>query len=203
MGSTVACEISAFQLYINVAQVFPLGLHEGDSPASCTRLQVDHEGILHPLSSRRKYRGFTSFSDRRNPGIQEGTIIRNRRQLSAVSEEDTKILSEILNIPQMRPEWLTPNIVVSGIRDFSYLPRGTTLTFPSKAVLRVEDQNFPCLGSATKIEHLAQCTSEIRKNFVKNAIGLRGVLLSVDVAGEILPGDFVKLGIPSSGFITK
>lgn len=31
MGSTVACEISAFQLYINVAQVFPLGLHEGDS----------------------------------------------------------------------------------------------------------------------------------------------------------------------------
>ncbi len=62
--------------------------------------------------------------------------------------------------------------------------------FDGGAVLRVEAYNFPCRQSGRAIAALAG-RPELEFAFVKVAAALRGLVLSVDLAGTITPGDAV------------
>ena len=81
-----------------------------------------------------------------------GTRRRNERQWSGVSVEELAQISERLDLTQpLSASTLGANLCVEGIPDFSLLPKGTTLWFPSGAVLQVEEYNPPCADMGEKI----------------------------------------------------
>jgi hypothetical protein len=93
---------------------------------------------------------------------------------------------------------LTANLCFEGIPNFSQLPKGTQLVFPSGATLMVEDYNPPCKDMS---EHIAKTHTTIsgesprRLAFAKASKRLRGLVGVVDVAGEISAGDVVIIKI--------
>jgi hypothetical protein len=128
-----------------------------------------------------------------------GTIRRNDRQWSAVSlEELTKIQEKMQLKTPLAAEILTANLCLEGIPNFSQLPKGTQLWFPSGAVLVVEDYNAPCRHMAEKVaKTYTTLSSEPLSNlaFAKAAKKLRGLVGVIDVAGEINKGDEVIIKI--------
>jgi hypothetical protein len=95
-------------------------------------------------------------------------------------------------------EILTANLCLEGIPNFSQLPKGTQLWFPSGAVLVVEDYNAPCRHMAEKVaKTYTTLSGEPLSNlaFAKAAKKLRGLVGVIDVAGEINKGDEVIIKI--------
>jgi len=89
---------------------------------------------------------------------------------------------------------LTANLCFEGIPNFSQLPKGAQLFFPSGAILMVEDYNPPCSYMSEKIAKThTKKSGELPKRlaFAKAAKRLRGLVGVVDVAGEINAGDEV------------
>jgi hypothetical protein len=128
-----------------------------------------------------------------------GTIRRNDRQWSAVSlEELTKIQEKMQLKTPLAAEILTANLCLEGIPNFSQLPKGTQLWFPSGAVLVVEDYNAPCRHMTEKVaKTYTTLSGEPLSNlaFAKAAKKLRGLVGVIDVAGEINKGDEVIIKI--------
>ncbi len=90
---------------------------------------------------------------------------------------------------------LGANLCVEGIPEFSQLPRGSRLRFPSGAALVVEETNPPCAEMGAEIEAAYTTSADepaAGKMFGKHSIGLRGVVGVVDVPGEIRTGDRVS-----------
>ena len=74
-----------------------------------------------------------------------GTVRRNERQWSGVSVEELVHIADRLALTEpLAPDTLGANLCVEGIPEFSLLPKGTKLLFPSGAVLLVEEYNPPC-----------------------------------------------------------
>ena len=127
----------------------------------------------------------------------KGTKRRNERQWSAVSHEELREISEALDLRYpLLPSTLGANLCIQGISQFSRLPKGTLLTFPSGAVLCVEEYNPPCLDMGARLA----ATHETRSGkalsttaFSDAARLLRGLVGVVDVPGEIFAGDDVKI----------
>lgn len=124
-----------------------------------------------------------------------GTVRRNERQWSGVSIEELAIIADRLDLKEpLMAATLGANICVEGVPDFSRLTRGSRLVFPSGAVLVVEEGNPPCSDIAGQIvdAHTTHSGDPVAgKLFPKYALGLRGVVGVVDVAGTIEPGDRV------------
>ncbi|MCP5113193.1 MAG: hypothetical protein GY953_20370 [bacterium] len=94
---------------------------------------------------------------------------------------------------------LGANLCVSGIPDFSKLPRGSRLLFPSGAVLVVEETNPPCKEMGLQIAAAYQTKAGEPADyrlFPKHSIGRRGVVGVVDVPGLIRAGDRVVMETP-------
>jgi hypothetical protein len=124
-----------------------------------------------------------------------GTVRRNERQWSGVSVEELALIADRLDLKEpLMAATLGANICVEGVPDFSRLARGSRLVFPSGAVLVVEEGNPPCSDIAGQIvaTHTTHSGDPVAgKLFPKYALGLRGVVGVVDVAGTIEPGDRV------------
>jgi len=124
-----------------------------------------------------------------------GTVRRNDRQWSAVSMEELAKIQEAMELETtLTAADLTANLCFEGIPNFSQLPKGTQLFFPSGAILMVEDYNPPCSYMSEKIAKTHTKTSgepPKRLAFAKAAKRLRGLVGVVDVAGEINAGDAV------------
>ncbi|MBW2668150.1 MAG: hypothetical protein JRE13_17805 [Deltaproteobacteria bacterium] len=93
---------------------------------------------------------------------------------------------------------LGANICVEGIPGFSRIARGSRLVFPSGAVLFIEECNPPCVDIAEQVAaaHTTRSGGPVAgKMFPKYALGLRGVVGVVDVAGTIEPGDRVVVEV--------
>src|SRR5262245_29918668 len=99
-------------------------------------LEMTFEGVVGD-----RHGGYTRKSGSDHPEHERGTVIRNDRQWSAVSLEDLVIAAANMGIPVIEPGWIGANFAVSGVPDFSLLPKGTRLIFPDRAVLVVEDEN--------------------------------------------------------------
>ena len=125
----------------------------------------------------------------------EGTVRRNNRQWSGMSLEELEEIREALNLDRpISPEDLGVNLCIQGIEEFSKLPKGTKLVFPSGATFVIEDYNPPCTEMGDKIANLyVNRAGEplTRKQYLIAAKRKRGVVGVIDVPGEIATGDQV------------
>ncbi|MGE0005516.1 MAG: MOSC domain-containing protein [Parvibaculaceae bacterium] len=144
-----------------------------------------HSGLTRPSDSRtlRQY--------------PRGTPIRNVRQLSLLSLEELADIARIMEIPEVKPEWVGANLVTSGIPDLTLLPPSSRLQFPSGATIVVDMENEPCRYPA---EIIAGHNPEQKVGFVKAAKHKRGVTAWVEREGDVAPGDAIVIWIPPQRF---
>jgi MOSC domain-containing protein YiiM len=139
-----------------------------------------------------KHAGFTRAADARVPHYPRGTLIRNERQVSIVSEEDLATIASALDLDHVLPEWLGANLLVSGIEALTLLPPGMRMHFPSGAALVVTAENTPCAGPGRVLAEEFK-RPKLRTQFAKAALHLRGVLAVVERPGHIATGDVITL----------
>ena len=169
------------------------GNNEDLSKEECASVEVELEGFVGD-----KHRGFERVAW---PGDKDpaGTVRRNERQWSGVSVEELAIIEQKMDLKEpLTAAVLGANLCVEGIPDFSRLPSGTRLLFPSGAVLVVEECNPPCSDMGEQITAKYTTRSGERAAghlFASRAFGLRGVVGVVDVAGVIKAGDEVVVQI--------
>jgi MOSC domain-containing protein YiiM len=121
------------------------------------------------------------------------TPIRNTRQASIVSLEEFDEIAAAMGVPEIRPEWLGANLVVSGIPRFTTLPGSTRLIFSSGASLVVDTENAPCRFPAEVIDRRYPGTGP---TFVPCAQHRRGVTGWVEREGWIRVGDAIAVHLP-------
>lgn len=127
----------------------------------------------------------------------KGTLRRNERLWSAVSREELHEITGALGLRHpLLASTLGANICVSGIDQFSCLPKGTILKFPSGAELVVEEYNPPCHDMGTMLAETLETangtplTSTAFSDAARLSRGLVGV---VEVPGDIRAGDEVTI----------
>lgn len=160
-------------------------------------LTLDHAGIPGDLHA-----GLTRRSGPREPWLPRGLRLRNDRQLSALCPVELAEIAGRLDLPTLPPEWLGANLLIDGLPDFSRIAPGSRLAFggdwggkgrfDGRAILRVEAYNMPCRRAGRAVA-AATGRKGLEFAFVKAAAALRGLVLSVDLAGPIAPGDAVVL----------
>ena len=128
-----------------------------------------------------------------------GTVRRNERQWSGVSVEELAHITQRLNLTEpLTPATLSANLCVEGIPEFSLLPKGTSLVFPSGAVLLVEEYNPPCtdMGARIVAKYSTRSGQPLTDNsWLRPASGRRGVVGVINVPGEIRAGDEVEVRV--------
>jgi hypothetical protein len=154
-------------------------------------LELTFEGVIGD-----KHYGYTKPADLRTPHYTRGTLLRNSRQISALSEEDLRAMASAMNLPEIKPEWLGANILFSGIPSFTFLPPSTHLFFPDDCVLVVQGENHPCSGPAKIIQAEYAQIPGLTNAFPKKAMHLRGIVAWVERPGRIKRGDLVRVQIP-------
>ncbi|MEM9254795.1 MAG: MOSC domain-containing protein [Pseudomonadota bacterium] len=152
-------------------------------------VQVDCEGLRGD-----RHRGYTRVcweADKQPPGTER----RNERQWSAVALEELDQISRLMELDEtLTAADVGANLCISGVTEFSRLPRGTVLKFPSGATLMIEEYNPPCLDMGEGLVSSHRRTDGQRLEataFSQAAKFSRGVVGVVDVAGEICVGDEV------------
>ena len=129
----------------------------------------------------------------------EGSIRRNERQWSGVSVEELAVITERLELTKaLSAETLGANLCIEGIPEFSLLPKGTLLVFPSGAMLMVEEYNPPCADMGEQIASKYSTRSGkplTDKTWLRPAAGRRGVVGVIDYPSEILVGDEVEVRV--------
>jgi len=163
-------------------------------------LYLDLSGIPGDLHS-----GASRLSGAREPWLPRGTTLRNDRQISALCPAELAEIAEAMDIPALQAEWLGANLLIEGLPEFSRIAPGSRLAFGGNwggkgrfnggAVLRVEGYNLPCRQAGRAVA-AAVGRPGLEFAFVKAGASLRGLVLSVDLAGPIVPGDAVVVIAP-------
>jgi len=126
-----------------------------------------------------------------------GSIRRNEREWSGVSVEELAHISERLDLTEpLSPITLGANLCVEGIPEFSLLPKGTMLVFPSGAILQVEEYNPPCsdMGAQIASKYSTRSNQPLTdQSWLRPASGRRGLVGVIDYPGEIRAGDEVEV----------
>ncbi len=130
----------------------------------------------------------------------EGTIRRNERMWSAMSVEEIATIEQKMDLKEtLIASDLGVNLCFKDIPDFSHLPKGSTLIFPSGAALMVEEYNPPCKEMGQKIASLYTTNSGktiADADFSRHGKYYRGLVGVVEVPGIIRAGDEVKIILP-------
>jgi hypothetical protein len=128
-----------------------------------------------------------------------GTLRRNERQWSAISVEELAHITQALDLSDaLTAAAVGANLCVEGLPEFSLLPRGTKLVFPSGAVLLVEEYNPPCtdMGAQIAAKYRTRSGQPLnQQSWLRPAAGRRGVVGVVDVPGVIRVGDCFEVRI--------
>lgn len=145
------------------------------------KLLLDFNGVRFD-----RHYGQTSFADIRTPHASKRSEILNLRQITIVSEEELNLIATQLKIDEVKAEDLSANLVTSGLRNLTQLRFGTLLKFEGGCMIMTTGENQPCQGPA---ENIAETEKEerIEKEFLKNALKLRGLTGIVFKAGVIKP----------------
>jgi MOSC domain len=140
-----------------------------------------HGGLTRPSDSRtlRQY--------------PRDTPIRNVRQITLLSREELADIAAIMDIPEVKPEWVGANVVTSGIPDLTLLPPSSRMQFPSGATIVVDMENEPCRYPAEIIE---KHNPDQKVGFVKAAKHKRGITAWVEREGDVRLGDEITIWIP-------
>lgn len=163
------------------------------SKARQAEIQVELDGVAG--DSHRSYTRKTWAGDKQ----AKGTVRRNERQWSAVSEEELADISKAMDLKTpITAAQLGANLCLRGVGQLSRLPKGTMLIFPSGAELMVEEYNPPCRDMG---EYLAKLYTTVSGKelsptaFSKAATLTRGIVGVVEVAGTISEGDKVDVRV--------
>lgn len=151
-------------------------------------LEITLEGVVGD-----QHYGSVKPSDGRTPFYPRGTIIRNSRQVSLVSVEELEEISRLMNIPEIKPEWLGANLLVRGIPRFTFVPPGSRLFFPGGAVLMVQGENLPCSGPARIIQQHYPEIEGLADAFPRLGMHLRGIVAWVEHPGRINPQESIEV----------
>ncbi len=168
-------------------------VHTGDnedlSKESTGSVRAELDGFVgdkHRSYSRVAYEG---------ESVPVGTTCRNSRQWSGVALEELAKIQQAMELETpLTAGTLGANLCFEGLADFSRLPKGTELWFPSGAILVVEGYNPPCQDMSEQIAKTHRTIageSPRRFAFAMAAKRLRGLVGVVEVAGEINAGDEV------------
>jgi MOSC domain-containing protein YiiM len=93
-----------------------------------------------------------------------------------------------MELPHIDPRAIGANILVAGVPNFTQLPWGSRLFFGEGAVLVNEGVNAPCRYAGAAVAKSFPDRTGLDTLFVQAAKDLRGIVASVERAGEILPG---------------
>ena len=140
-----------------------------------------HAGLPRPSCVRVKHQ------------YDEGTPIRNTRQVSILSSEELDEVASAIGLKSLEPEWVGANLLITGIPNLTLLPPSTRLIFSSGASLVVDMENAPCVYPAEIIEQHHPGHGE---RFPRVAINKRGITAWVEREGRIQAGDSVTVHFP-------
>lgn len=152
------------------------------------QVQVTWDGLEND-----KHAGRTRPSDARTPQYPRGTPILNDRQVCIVSAEELAAIARDMDIPEVRPEWLGANILVSGIPSLTRLPPGTRLVFSGGVVLYITHFNNPCSLPGKMIQANYPHRGDLVPAFVRNAQHRRGLVAMVEQPGTISTGAAIQV----------
>jgi len=156
-----------------------------------THIDVQLDGIVG--DRHRSYTRTTWAGDKQ----RKGTLRRNERQWSAVAEEELAAISAAMDLDgALTAASVGANLCISGVPNFSQLPRGSLLRFPSGAELMVEEYNPPCLAMGKQLASMFGTRSGkalTSTAFSKAAKSCRGLVGVVEAAGRINAGDSVTI----------
>jgi hypothetical protein len=142
-----------------------------------------------------RHSGLYRESGPREPWYPRGTPMRNERQLSILSAEENTEVAATMGIPELKPEWIGGNLLLSGVPHLSALPPRSILWFPSGAAVRIDGDNGPCKKSGASIASNIPGRPDLELGFVKAAKHKRGVLGWVEREGEVRAGDVVRIRV--------
>jgi MOSC domain-containing protein YiiM len=143
-----------------------------------------------------RHAGLKRRSGGRTSYYPRGAEIRNSRQVSILSATELADVAAALGIPQVRPEWLGANLLLSGIPSLTLLPPGTRLFFPQEAALVVTGENFPCTDAGQAVQDQNPAVHGITTRFPQVALHKRGIVAWVERPGKIAHGDSVRVEVP-------
>ena len=159
--------------------------------SSIARVRATFEGL-----EGDSHKSLTRRSDVRVPHYPRGTIIRNTRQVSILSQEELAEVAAALKIPQILAAWVGANLELRGIPNLTLLPSSTRIFFPDDAVIVVDAENMPCIGPGHAIQEHYPDTPKLAQRFPKAAMHKRGVVGWIEREGYINDGDTVRLLLP-------
>jgi hypothetical protein len=142
-----------------------------------------------------RHSGLYRESGPREPWYPRGTPMRNERQLSILSAEENTEVAATMGIPELKPEWIGGNLLLSGVPHLSALPPRSILWFPSGAAVRIDGDNGPCKKSGASIASNVPGRPDLEFGFVQAAKHKRGILGWVEREGEVRAGDVVKIRV--------
>lgn len=171
-------------------QALYLGDRKELEKTPCEMLEFTLEGITGD-----KHGGFIKKADARNPEYKRGSMMRNDRQWSAVAPDELTEAARLMGIDRIDPSWVGANLAFTGIPNFTLLPKGTKLIFPSGAVLVVEAENMPCVGPGKVIASKYPDFNLTPQRFPKAAMHKRGLVGVIERAGVVCVGDPVTVEI--------
>ncbi|MDJ0957558.1 MAG: hypothetical protein QNI91_11890 [Arenicellales bacterium] len=140
-----------------------------------------HSGLTRPACARVKLQ------------YDQGTEIRNTRQISILSSEELVQVANNMEIKRVEPEWVGANLVLSGIPALSLLPPSTRLIFDGGVSIVVDMENGPCKYPGEVID---EYFPGYGKRFPKAAQHLRGVTAWVEKEGNISLDETVSVHLP-------
>ncbi|WP_371117533.1 MOSC domain-containing protein [Paenibacillus sp. cl123] len=180
---------------MRTTEIMVEGVYIADTPSTFITRRVGEIDIkLGGIPGDRHF-GLLRKADSRQRIYPRGTMIANRRQISIVSVEECTLIAEKLGIPEVCPEWLGANVLVSGLEGFTLLPQGVRLIVPGRVGLICEGENLPCKGPGDVIEQESGIVGT-GSRFVRAAKQCRGIVCSVEQEGLLYAGDKLTVVYP-------
>ena len=175
----------------SVTQLLIGGSQHTLQSSNVDRVRVTFEGLEGDVHT-----SLTRLSDVRVPHYPRGTLIRNTRQVSILSEEELAEVAAAMKVPRVLAAWVGGNLEMRGIPNLTMLPPSTRIFFPDDAVLVVDAENMPCVGPGHAIQEHYPDIPKLMQRFPKAALHKRGVVGWVEREGYINNGDTVRLLLP-------
>lgn len=169
---------------VEAVLIMPPG--EGAATDELAEVVVEWDGFVGD-----KHFGPTKPAGSSQKPYPKGTEVRNTRQVSIVSSEELVEIADGLGVPEVKPDWVGANMLISGIVNFSKLQPGTRLHFADGVGLVIEGENMPCTTAGSTVQEHYPEIENLVSAFPKKALGKRGVVAWVERPGLIRKGDRV------------
>ncbi|HSM24909.1 MAG TPA: hypothetical protein VK856_08615 [Anaerolineaceae bacterium] len=143
-----------------------------------------------------KHASINTMLRTKHPEFKQKIEVRNTRQISLMSVEELSLIAEDIGIPEIKAEWLTTNLLISGIPHLSQLPPGTRFYFDGGLILYNEGQNFPCKTAGNIILEKYPHIEGIQHQFIKSALDKRGLIGWVEHPKVLHVGSSVEVDLP-------